>query len=966
MKDPPKAWLLPARATWRQSVETPRRRAWASAVLLALVACAIVARVGTIGSRLGAVSIVAAAIGLIVWQSRRERAAWQSAPAALLRVRRAWDPTSVERALRGISLADESSSLARGTSRALRERHLEETLGALSKLRLRQYGERFATRLGIVALVAAGLSLFAIVSDPWRVVEGWNILVARGDRAPLSMHWLAHASIEGRPPEYLHTDALTFRPGRKIAVPAGTLLTMRGNAERRGRLLYLSADGDRVPFADDGRGGLVARWPVKTDVTLQVVAVFGDVEIAEDSATIVSVIADEKPKVNLEGAPRTVRLDAPEAPDRIPLRYEATDDHGLREVHVVMRSGAREERRVLAQSDSGTRTDRGGYVLKMSDPFVAGSHAPVELRIEARDNDVVTGPKWGASEAITIVPAAPGVVEAERLTALGLYRGALVDALAGRIDDARALGDGKAAAEFGAREAARVESCHRLGDRVLIPERKALELPPRVGAIVRTARRRLDLAERASRASANAGTLRASIKANEELTLVVDGAYRGLGLRDARDVALRLADVADDLVLGIDQLDSPNDAKRGRTRVKNALALLDAGGRALSRLDTLGRDIGEIVEADLVRVRRAEHKGDRAHFRLAAEDLAARLRVPDPSFSSEGGGSAGGESGGARGTSSSGSGQMSEAERAFHEAAGELDRLVDEHSGVMGEVEQAMSQGARSEDVDALKDELLKHARAVRKAAESSQAGRSGSSDPAGESLESGRRLAEDMARALEEGRVDEAASAGRAAMDALGRSGAESGSTADGEPSSSRENTEKRRALERALDPEVKWAERALDALKKQAAQRSRPQLGEAGEREGKLAERARRLADEARRSGALPDEAVDALRRADRAARDAAQSLRDGQGASAMESQRDAQRELDRARQALFGAPESEQNGEDGDRPAANQHADIPKADDHEGPRDFRQRVLRGLGRKGNERHSDAVRRYAEGLLR
>ena len=119
----------------------------------------------------------------------------------------------------------------------------------------------------------------------------------------------------------------------------------------------------------------------------------------------------------------------------VPIKYEAIDDHGLREVHLVLRSGTREERRVLARLDGETRTDKGGMSLKLRDPFLEKSHAPVVVTVEAKDNDPLTGPKWGASEAITIVPPDVGEPEARRLDGLRKLRDALVDTLAFRLSN---------------------------------------------------------------------------------------------------------------------------------------------------------------------------------------------------------------------------------------------------------------------------------------------------------------------------------------------------------------------------------------------------------------------------------------------------------------------------------------------------------------------------------------------------
>jgi hypothetical protein len=68
--------------------------------------------------------------------------------------------------------------------------------------------------------------------------------------------------------------------------------------------------------------------------------------------------------------------------------------------------------------------------------------------------------------------------------------------------------------------------------------------------------------------------------------------------------------------------------------------------------------------------------------------------------------------------------------------------------------------------------------------------------------------------------------------------------------------------------------------------------------------------------------------------------------------------------ARESLGGESE-QQGGEGGERDPSLDHADIPKADQHKGPEEFRRRVIKGLGQPSG-RHKDAVRRYAEGLLR
>src|SRR6185436_11166364 len=120
-----------------------------------------------------------------------------------------------------------------------------------------------------------------------------------------------------------------------------------------------------------------------------------------------------------------------------------------------------------------------------------------------------------------------------------------------------------------------------------------------------------------------------------------------------RNAARQLAEVADDLALGAVQMQRMADNERGIARSDAAVMVLDGGGKSMVRMGALGRDLGEIVDMDLLRVARARTGDDFFHAELAARDLAARLREPDPSFSSSGRagrpGHAGGESGGGRG-----------------------------------------------------------------------------------------------------------------------------------------------------------------------------------------------------------------------------------------------------------------------------------------------------------------------------
>src|SRR6185312_1706013 len=219
-----------------------------------------------------------------------------------------------------------------------------------------------------------------------------------------------------------------------------------------------------------------------------------------------------------------------------------------------------------------------------------------------------------------------------------------------------------------------------------------LRVPARSRALLLAQRTASRQAIDAELKAPSAATRAAVVHANERFVLVVDGTVRGSAIRDAREAAKQLADTADDLASGANamQAASAESHARGAARMDASELVLGAGGRSLVRLGALGRDLGEIVAADLPRVDRARKGDDLLHAELAARDLAARLRQPDPSFGSRGGhgrGRAGGESGGAQGSPGEDDGP-DDAEQAFDEAAGDLEHLAQDHAGAMSKVDQ--------------------------------------------------------------------------------------------------------------------------------------------------------------------------------------------------------------------------------------------------------------------------------------
>ncbi|MGH7298533.1 MAG: DUF4175 family protein, partial [Polyangiaceae bacterium] len=462
------------------------------------------------------------------------------------------------------------------------------------------------------------------------------------------------------------------------------------------------------------------------------------------------------------------------------------------------------------------------------------------------------------------------------------------------------------------------------------------------------------------------------VKATEKYVLVVDAVIRGLAFHDARESAKQLADVADDLAAGASQMQGQDRDARGTAgvRMDAAGAVLAGGGHVMTRLGSLGWDLGEIVDAYLLRVKRARGDTDFVHAELAAKDLAARLREPDPSFGARGrtgSGRGGGESGGGRGTpGEDGQDSGDEVDEAQQEAAQDLERLAQDHAGEMSKVEQALAGATSDDEKKELRDEARRHADAIREAVRDLPTVGLGSDSWTSKGA-AARELAEQMAHSLEAAHPDEAVQSGRSSLGSLDEAKKMLQRGAWFEDPSGQKGKQVDDA-ERKLAAEEKWAEDALRRMRQRAAERARKQLQEGGDEEGKLAERAGELAKRSGDKGSLPQDAVESIEDAQRAAQQAAQALQAGDADRGMERQREAQRALEKARQALEGDDDaSNQSQADGDgRQASKAPVAIPNAGEHKGPEEFRRRVVHGLGQPSSGALKDAVRRYAEGLLR
>lgn len=922
---------------WRTQVGAAARRLSLMLVLLAAVAAAHVARVGTLGARLVAVAaMVLVSAGVVAWRVR-ERRTLRSARGQLQRVLLGSDPALGERALRALSLLERAPWDPTLGSAELARHHFERLVGRFSEAQVAARAARRARLLKGVAWTALVGVVGTLLVLPWHVLEGFDVLFARAGHAPVPMTWLELTRVSSQPPGYLRMSERSLFTGFVNEQPQGSVLSVRGVPTREGRSLVLTDGRTEVPFVSDAAGGVVARWTMKQDAELRVAARFGDVLISEPGALEVHATPDKRPTVVLEGAPRTVSL---AELDRLELRYLAVDDHGLRQVDLVLRSGGREERRILSRLDGERLTDRGGHALRSSDPFMRRVFLPVLVSIEARDNDPVGGPKWGRSEPVTVVPPAVAEPEARRYQALERARDAVVDVLAARLREARPD---------------ELRTVLASAQRAL---QEAVDGSP--GAKPIPAGLRTFLLGQLRVLGAASGS--AAVAKSEDVLLALDAVLRQMAVRDARATAKRLGDVAEEIADGAKQARETEQREQGLSRVDAAIGAVERGSRFLAELGTLGADLGSVAEGQLGRIRRARSLDNMTHTELAARHLTERLRRPSPSFA--GGGRGGVESGGA--PQSPEPSADSQAEGRFNQLASELEQLADEHASELERVERALAEAEEAGGDADLTEEAERRAEAVRNAVRPLPPT---SIDPgsARAKAATAREHGSAMAQALERLSLEDAVQSGKQALEALDQAAKRAN-----ESSSFRDwlSESDLSAARRALEQELGWAEQMLQQARARAEERARAALGDASRREQGLADRAGDLAGRGQEGQtSLPEDIVDSLERAEKLMRDAARELAAGRGEPGSDLQREAQRLLEEASVGKTHDEEDsnqEQSAQDGSGKSIRTGGEVPPEDAARKAEEFRRRVLEGLGRDRSGRLAPAVKRYAEGLLR
>ena len=941
--------LLRLSALWQAEVGRRARRVAFGAVVLALVVAAHVGRRGTLPARLGASALVGGVVVLAVVRGVRERRRLLTPQGVIRGVLGPTNPEAAARALRAHELVLETQTSTASGSPELAALHFRRVIERVSPEAVRTSAMRHAARLAW-ALLAVVLAIGALtLPDPMRIVEGLDIIAARHGFAPLEMPQLDLVRATAQPPSYLRESERALMIGAPTEQPEGSMISVHGIPLRPGRRLVLSDGQHETDFVDDGNGGVVARFKLEADRTLHVAARFGAVLIRESESLELKALRDEAPQIELEGAPRTLSLDEV---DGFELRYSVEDDHGLRQIDLVLRSGSHEDRRSLVKLDGQSREEQGAHALSPRDPFLRRAFLPVIATIQARDNDPTHAARWGESKPITILPPDVGAPQAQRYTALKNGENQLIALLDLALADER---------ERRARPGApppreRREQLLKQKSEVVNTLRQAvaatygsLKVSSGLSAFVLGQARLLDTAREEPR------------RRIEDALLALDAGLMALAQRDATAVAKRLGDLAEEVADGARATFASEQRELGRKRFDTALAALDRGVRNLLVLGALGADVGSVAQGEIRRVRRAAEANSFSDAELAARHLAARLRRPSPSFSA-GGGGGGVESG--RGTQG-GQGNASDADQQFDQLMHELERLAEDHAEQIRQVEGTLSEADQGAGSEELKREAAERAARLRsKLAELPEPGAAQGSGRAAAAI--AREHLNAMAQNLERLSLKDALENGKSARGEL-----EHAKRRAQAPESASDWLDQNAVSEanRELADDIGWTEQALEKMKRERARALEKDLNSAGEREDALARRASNLSGRGEHSEAqLPEDVQESLERAESTMRQAARALRTGETDEAQNLQAEAQRLLEHASPGRTAEEQDQgdnrgQGGDDKGQPATQ--GSVPGVNKRRRSEDFRKRVLEGLAKERRGALAPAVERYAEGLL-
>ena len=284
----------------------------------------------------------------------------------------------------------------RGTSESLALAHIGKIAARLESLDL---GTLFPlNRLRKYAFPAAGAAVIAVLALIVATPE-WRGFIFSAELTPSSggpYLRLADIEITLSYPGYTKIPAATLRDSTgDIEALKGTKVRFEAKPLDRLGSGRLTTDGGASYPVVIKDGKLTAEFPVLGNGSYRITDGGG----LETRPFKITASEDKKPEIKISSPQGTEIESGPDG--RIEIDYNARDDYGLTEFRLTWEGASGKSGKLIGKAKDSPSAYEGKYTLDAGGlDFMGGD--TLRLRVEAADNDSVSGPKTGLSNAITV------------------------------------------------------------------------------------------------------------------------------------------------------------------------------------------------------------------------------------------------------------------------------------------------------------------------------------------------------------------------------------------------------------------------------------------------------------------------------------------------------------------------------------------------------------------------------------
>ncbi len=302
-----------------------------------------------------------------------------------------------EDTLNAAELNRASGDNASGTSQDLASAHIGYVAGRLESLDFRSIFplrklKKFALPLAGAALVTATVIYFtpreflSYVFSPELTPSSGGPSLELAD-IEISLDYPGYTKV---PPKTLKngTGDIEALKGTRVRFEAKPL-----SAFNTGKLITESGASYPVTTKD---GKITAEFTVLGNGSYQITEGTGGLKTRQFKITSYQ---DKKPEIKIE-SPQGDEIES--GPDgRVDIVYEAKDDYGLTEFRLTSEGEAGKSGKLIGKAKDSPGTYKESYTLDAGGLDFGGGDT-LKLRVEALDNDSVSGPNVGVSNAITV------------------------------------------------------------------------------------------------------------------------------------------------------------------------------------------------------------------------------------------------------------------------------------------------------------------------------------------------------------------------------------------------------------------------------------------------------------------------------------------------------------------------------------------------------------------------------------